>query len=102
MIWASLAAALLKRFIAHVTELVVRDVEMSTRNVAMAFGYKAHGLLQALLDGGNVERHLGDLVLYLAANARRAHPRRDRRTGRLATGLRPVGLSASGAALLKN
>jgi IS4 transposase len=102
LIWASLAAALLKRFIAHVTELVVRDVEISTRNVAMAFGYKAHELLRALLQGRDVEKRLKDLVHYLAGNARRAHPKRDRQSGRLAFGLRPLGLSVSGAALVKN
>jgi len=102
MIWASLSAALLKRFIGHVTELVVKQAEISTRNVAMAFGYKAETLLQALLEGRGVRKRLKGLVRYLAENARRAHPKRDRRTGRLADGLRAVRLSASGAALLKN
>ena len=49
LIWASLAAALLKRFVAHVTELVVRGVEISTRNAAMAFRYKAPELFRAIL-----------------------------------------------------
>lgn len=48
LIWASLAAALLRRFVAHVNELVVRDVEISTRNAAMAFRYKAPDLFRAL------------------------------------------------------
>ena len=33
LIWASLAAALLKRFVAHVTALVVRGVEISIKQV---------------------------------------------------------------------
>ena len=49
LLWASLAAALLKRFVAHVTELVVRGVEISTRNAAMAFRYKAPELFRAVL-----------------------------------------------------
>ena len=102
LIWAALSAALLKRFIGHVTELVVKDVQISTRNVAMAFGYKAEALLQALLKGRGVRKQLKRLVRYLADNAQRAHPKRDRETGRLADGLRPLRLSASGAALLKN
>ena len=102
LIWASLAAALLKRFVAHVTELVVRGVEISTRNAAMAFRYKAPDLFRALLQSHRVQHRFQDLVRYLAGNAQRAHPTRDRRKGRLATGLRPIGLSASGACLLKN
>jgi len=102
LIWASLAAALLKRFVAHVTELVVRDVEISTRNAAMAFRYKATDLFRALLHAHRVAHRFRDLVRYLADNAQRAHPNRDRRQGRLATGLRPISLSVSGACLLKN
>ena len=102
LIWASLAAALLKRFVAHSTELVVRDVEISTRNAAMAFRYKATDLFRALLHAHRVAHRFRDLVRYLADNAQRAHPNRDRRKGRLATGLRPIGLSVSGAYLLKN
>jgi hypothetical protein len=102
LIWASLAAALLKRFVAHVTELVVRDVDISTRTAAMAFRYKATDLFKAVLQAHRVAHHFRDLVRYLAGNAQRAHPNRDRTTGRLATGLRPIGLSISGACLLKN
>ena len=102
LIWASLAAALLKRFVAHVTELVVRGVEISTRNAAMAFRYKAPELFRAILHAHRIEHRFRDLVRYLAGNAQRAHPHRDRSKGRLATGLRPIGLSASGACLLKN
>jgi len=102
LIWASLAAALLKRFVAHVTALVVTDVEISTRNAAMAFRYKATDLFKAVLQAHRVAHRFRDLVRYLASNAQRAHPNRDRRKGRLATGLRPIGLSASGACLLKN
>ena len=102
LIWASLAAALLKRFVAHMTELVVRDVEISTRNAAMAFRYKAPDLFRAILHAHRVAHRFRDLVRYLAGNAQRAHPNRDRTTGRLATGLRPIGLSVSGACLLKN
>ena len=97
-----LAAALLKRFVAHVTELVVRGVEISTRNAAMAFRYKAPELFRAILHAHRIEHRFRDLVRYLAGNAQRAHPHRDRRQGRLATGIRPIGLSASGACLLKN
>ncbi len=102
LIWASLAAALLRRFVAHVTELVVRDVEISTRNATMAFRYKAPDLFRALLHAHRVAHRFRDLVRYLADNAQRAHPSRDRTKGRLATGLRPIGLSVSGACQVKN
>ena len=102
LIWASLAAALLKRFVAHVTELVVTDVEISTRHAARAFRYTATDLFKAVLQAHRVAHRFRDLVRYLADNAQRAHPSRDRRQGRLATGLRPIGLSVSGACRLKN
>lgn len=102
LIWGSLAAALVKRFAAHVTELVSRDAEISTRAVAMAFRYKAPELFRAMLHAQRIDRRFRDLVTYLAGNAQRAHPNRDRKTGRLAIGLRPIGLSVSGACLLKN
>ena len=84
------------------TELVVKNVEISTRTAAMAFRYKAPELFLAVLHVHRIEHHFRDLVRCLARNAQRAHPYRDRRKGRLATGLRPIGLSASGACLLKN
>jgi hypothetical protein len=88
LIWASLCAAVLKRFLAHAAERVGHGTAMSTRRVAMCAHHILEALVAALLIGvgllGALRRGLG----YLLANARRSNPDRDRRTGRLQAGLR--------------
>lgn len=90
LIWASLCAAVLKRFLAHAAQLVGR-VAMSTRRVAMCAGHILDELFRALLDGVGLVEPLRRGLAFLLANARRAHPDRDRRTGRLRAGLVVVG-----------
>jgi hypothetical protein len=50
-----------------------------------------HELVTALLVGAGLLAALRRALSYLLANARRANPKRDRRTGRLRTGLAVIG-----------
>lgn len=87
LIWASICAAILKRFLAHATERVFR-VAISTRNVAMS----VRGLLFELFDAmmGSTRRlkiALTYALAFLASNAQRSHPKRDQLLGRAKLGL---------------
>ena len=86
LIWASLCAAVLKRFLAHAAQRVGRTA-MSTRRVAMCAHHILDALVAALLLGVGLRGTLRRGLAYLLANARRANPDRDRRTGRLRAGL---------------
>ena len=90
LIWVAIAAAALKRFLAHMTQLLT-EVPMSTRKVAMCALHVLGDLIEALKHGGGAELHtaLEAAITYLACHARRAHPIRDRRTGRSQLGLEP-------------
>jgi hypothetical protein len=87
LIWASLCAAVLKRFLAHAAQRV-GGTAMSTRRVAMCAHHILDPLVTALLLGVGLRRMLRRGLTFLLANARRANPSRDRRTGRLRAGLR--------------
>ena len=87
LIWASLCAAVLKRFLAHAAQRVGDGTAMSTRRVAMCARHILDDLVTALLRGGGLLGALRRGLAYLLGNARRAHPDRDRRTGRLRAGL---------------
>ena len=86
-IWASLCAATLKRYWAHVTQRL-RHVAMSTRKVAMCVHHVLYDILRAML---HHPRRLNVAITraidYLSRNAKRAHPKRDERTGRQKLGL---------------
>lgn len=86
LIWASLCAAVLKRFLAHAAQRV-GGTAMSTRRVAMCAHHILDALVAALLLGAGLRGTLRRGLTFLLANARRANPDRDRRTGRLRTGL---------------
>lgn len=88
LIWASLAGALVKRFLAQAVEYVFRSAATSTRRTAMALSYHLPRVLAALLHGRGVVHRLRELLKFLIANGCRAHPQRDRLSGRLAAGLR--------------
>ncbi len=90
LIWAAIAAAALKRFLAHMTQLLAL-VPMSTRKVAMGAVHVLGGIVQALKTGNMAGLYdaLEEAVTYLASHAQRAHPARDRRTGRSQLGLEP-------------
>jgi len=90
LIWTAIAAAALKRFLAHMTQLLV-EVPMSTRKVAMCAMYVLGDLVEALKTGdiAGLYAALEAALTYLACHAQRAHPARDRRTGRSQLGLEP-------------
>ena len=87
LIWASLCAATVTRYCAHMTQRL-RRVAMSTRTVAKCIHHVLSDVLYDLLHRpGHVLQSLLRTIDYLAANARRAHPKRDQAIGRLKTGL---------------
>jgi hypothetical protein len=90
LIWASLCAAALKRFLAHAAEKLL-EVVISTRKAAMSCAYTLSELFQSLRhgDGPWYRRTFKAMIVYLGDNAKRAHPKRDARTGRTALDLQP-------------
>jgi len=89
LIWASLAAAALKRFLALAAEQGHPGVEISTLRAARALFNVLDTVLEPLLFRVPVGPALQKTLAYLRQNARRANPSRDRRTGRLTMGLIP-------------
>lgn len=90
LIWASLCAALLKRYCAHTTQRLFK-VPISTQKVAMSMQHVLLDIMYALLHTPTILVHMIERGLtYLAYNAQRAHPKRDERLGRLKLGLQPV------------
>src|SRR5207247_8062813 len=83
LIWVAIAAAALKRFLAHATQLIA-GVAMSTRKAAMCVMYVLSDIVQALktAHGASLDDALRSAVTYLACHAQRAHPQRDRQPGR--------------------
>jgi Transposase DDE domain len=91
LIWTAIAAAALKRFLAHMTQLVA-EVPMSTRKVAMCAVHVLGDIVRALQYGdvAALSAALEKAVTYLACHAQRAHPKRDQQTGRSQMGLEPL------------
>lgn len=91
LIWASLAAAAIKRFLAHAAEHLL-EVVISTRKASMPPAYALPELFRALRNGDGLwyRRAFEAMIAYLGKNAKRAHPKRDRRTGRSRLGLKPL------------
>jgi hypothetical protein len=91
LIWASLAASSLKRFLAHAAEHLL-EVVISTRKAAMPSAYALPDLFRALRDGDGpgYRRAFSAMMRYLGRNAKPAHPKRDARTGRPRLGLKSV------------
>jgi hypothetical protein len=90
LIWASLCAAVLKRFLAHAAQLV-GGKPISTRRVAMCAGHIIDDLVTALLASVSIAAVFRDGLPFLLANAPRSNLKRDRKTGRLRSGLLVVG-----------
>ena len=101
LIWAALCAAVLKRFLAHAAQRSHDGLDISTQRVAMALALPLPRLMASILSGRGVATELHALLDFLARCARRAHPDRDRRSGRLRTGLRPAYVTATGALRVK-
>ena len=87
LIWASLCAATLKRYCAHATERIAR-VAMSTRTVAKCIRHVLADVLYNLMHRrARLHVSVARAIEFLANNATRAHPERDRKSGRLKLGL---------------
>jgi hypothetical protein len=87
LIWASLCAATITRYCAHMTQRI-RRIAMSTRTVAKCFHHVLRDVLYDLMHPPeNLLQSVERAIDYLAANSWRAHPKRDRRTGRIKSGL---------------
>lgn len=94
LIWASLCAATIKRYCAHVTQRIAR-VAMSTRIVAKCIHHVLDDILYDLMhEPTRLRSSVERAISYLAGNARRAKPERDRKTGRGKLGLVHVGVPA--------
>ena len=91
LMWAAIAAAALQRFFAYMTPRLA-EVPMSTRKVAMCAVHVLGGIVRALKTGdvAGLYDALEEAITSLACHAQRAHPERDRQTGRLQLGLEPL------------
>ncbi len=91
LIWAALCAAAIKRYLGFATQIIAK-VHISTRKVSMCAVHVLFELLSAIAQKSpfRTRRAWRRAIEYLAANATRAHPKRDRSIGSLATGLQPV------------
>ena len=76
--------------LAYMTQLLVK-VPMSTRKVAMCAVHVLGDIVRALQreDVAGLSAALEKAITYLASHAQRAHPKRDRQTGRSQLGLAP-------------
>lgn len=94
LIWASLCAAMLKRFLAHSAQRMFQ-VAISTRTSTMCLRYGLTDIFLALLYGHRKIRMTVRTALeFLSDNAKRAHPKRDKATGRSKLGLVPIFVEA--------
>ena len=90
LIWLSLLAALLARFMATAAQLVGK-VAISTLKAAKVMQRHARALTTALLAGADATLEVFmRAITNLVESAQRSHPRRDNRIGRGESGLRPV------------
>lgn len=89
--WTAIAAAALKRFWAHMTQLLL-EVPMSTRKVALCAVHVVGDIVGAVQRGDmtGLSAALEKAVTSLACHAQRAHPQRDQQTGRSQLGLEPL------------
>jgi len=90
LIWASLCAAVLKRFMAHAAQAVAGK-PISTRRVSMCAGHIIDAIFLAMLGCRSIGSAFREGIAFLLANARRSNPARDRKTGRLRAGLLVAG-----------
>ncbi len=90
-IWCAITAALIKKFMAHATQ-IIKKVETSTRKVAMCSAGVLSRIFEALAIGSRyrLKSEIIKAIEYLSNNALRSHPKRDRDKGRLKIGAEPV------------
>jgi hypothetical protein len=91
VMWIAMAAAALTRFVAPMTQRLV-EVPRSTRKAARCAVHVCGDMGQALQSGNvaGLSPALEAAVTSLACHAQRAHPVRDRPTGRSQLGLEPL------------
>lgn len=91
LIWASLISMTMKRFISGCVERIFK-VEMSTMIVAKTTIFWWYGILEAIVQQRRkaLINRLTEACDFLKENARRAHPKRDRRSGILQYALEPA------------
>lgn len=95
LFWASLCVAFLKRYLAHACQQVA-GVAISTRRVAMCSHVFLASFFDSMRNGfADIGHVLAEAFRFLASNARRSNPKRERKCGRLSTGLEPVLLGAA-------
>lgn len=86
LVWGSMLALLMKRYIAFGTGLLCR-VMISTQKVARSSPIWMNNLLHALLEPRELNKTLRQVIDYLAIHAQRAHLKRDQQTLLLGLGL---------------
>lgn len=90
LIWASLCAAVLKRFIAHVAQKAT-GVAISTHKVAKSACYFMGDIMNSMIhEPDKIKEALEKAILYLKNNARRDSIKRDKKSGRSKLGLNPL------------
>ncbi|MCK5644629.1 MAG: transposase [Gammaproteobacteria bacterium] len=90
LIWASLLAATVKRFLANAAERV-HGIEISTLRVAASARLFFDEVLSTLLHARSaLAGVLNNVFTYFTKNTQRAHPKRDREKVRLSEGLEPI------------
>src|SRR5687767_9790420 len=91
LIWSSLCASAIKRYLPHAAEHLL-EVVISTRKASMPSAYDLPEVFKALrhADGPWYRRAFESMITYLGKNAKRVHPKRDARTGRSRLGLKPI------------
>lgn len=95
LIWAALCTAFLKRHFAHACQRVTATHAISTRRVAMCSHVFLGAFFRCMKAGfRNLPRVLRDIFGFLERNARRSNPKRERKRGRLALGIDPVGVKS--------
>ena len=90
LIWFSIAAAFIKRYLALAVQQISQTTEISTRKVAMCLKIHFTSLITMLMQRKKTETALKELVFFLSRNAKRAHPKRDRTLGSRNCGLEPI------------
>lgn len=90
LIWTSLIAMTLKRFMSGSIEQIFK-VEMSTMNVSKTTTFWWYGMLEAIVQKNPKElvNQVTTACEFLKDNARRAHPKRDKQTGVFQYGIEP-------------
>jgi hypothetical protein len=92
LIWAALLTAMLQRYVTHAIGRA-HHLELSTQRAAQSAMNYLLEIIRAIADDSTAALKIAikTAFRFLRGNARRAHPRRDRKRGRLAAGLQPVG-----------